>query len=349
MKLAVVCRSCNGDDERECGCRRSLSRFFELLSIAEQRRVSTLKVTSTDENKTEGSGCVDKLTFRLESPLSVSELKQRSEAVGLSQKIVKLRDRRSYLLIGDKNGGWYFQLPHHEAPPFTTTMITRPSAFKSFETYRQCLLQILTLQELDALRITRLDLAVDYSESFESILQSVDVTHKQLRVKFTDKGNKRTGMMIGQGNEKLVIYDKGHEQKSNTVRTRLELQLTGAKLPARDLDSLRKTILAHDLKRRPFERVTLFEIKIRNTPALSSPLALERLRDLQVLFKREGFLATRKRLSENGNFDRDYGPLFELVPRAEQPDKTLARSLEAFFGGAKSARASGLKLVTIET
>ena len=343
MRLAVVCRICGGD-EYGCGCRKSFARYLQIFDAVDRRNVSTREVTSKPPLELKGRACIDKINFRLPSPMSESELKSRLKTSNLTSRLTRLRDRHWYLQVGDEELGWYFLIPHPNAS-ITHTMITRPSAFQSQQEYREHLLRIFSVQELEALEVTRLDLAVDYPEEFMSVLNSLDVQHKRTKIQFMDEGSRRTGLNVGKGSEKLVVYDKGLKSGNTEPLTRLELQLSGAKLPAKTLNGIERS-LTNDSTCTFFDKVSLYQIETRELSNVPSIGGRDRLQELQIMLKREGYLATRKKLDENGNFLRDYGPLMVITPKPEQPNMTFRVGMKRFFKTDKPVQASGLSLVT---
>ena len=250
-------------------------------------------------------------------------------SAGLAQKSVKLRDNRWYVQVGDDSIGWYFKAPYNQNTDISK-MITRPSAFQSFEKYLNTLSQILTGNELKNIKITRLDITVDYFETLENVLQSLNVINKQVEVEYMEKASRRTGMMIGKGSEIIVVYDKADRSNRSDPLTRIELQIAGKKLPTRDIFKLKESLLA-DKGKSHFNTLTLNHITLDKPHDVESKAVHDRFKEFETLLKHDGYLSARKKLNENGNFKRDYGAFFILDPWDNQPEKVFNQSMESFF------------------
>ncbi len=326
MYVAPSCPICHSQSNG-CNCQSDLVRFVELLSSANQR-VSTIQVTSPSSNKTPKAALIDKLTFDLGSPIPREEFISRINASGLKHQIKKLRDRRWYIQVGTSEVGIYGALSHYQSQ-HVLKLVTRPSAFAHYDEYKQRLTQILLPEEILQLRVTRLDVALDYPLDLQTTLSGLDYVHKQSKVTYQDRGGHRTGICVGTGNEKIVVYDKAAKANQDSDLTRIELQLSGTKLPARSLEGIETAILSEEWN--PFKAIALNTVKITPLPNTLSTTQQERLQNLDSLLKREGLFSARRTLNEQGNFTRDYGSLFTAEPWPEQPAESFKKQIRTFF------------------
>lgn len=306
-----------------------MTRYFQILIAADARTVSTLNATSTQPALTPSAALIDKVCGELVSPIPRAVLLNRLKSAGLAHRVTKLRDKRWHLEVGGPDSGLYFFLGHMNADA-VRKLTSRPSAFNSFQDYEAALSNILTDQERAEMRLTRMDLALDYKAPLEQLIHGLDVSHKLVRIAYTDKGSARTGVTIGKGSEKIVVYDKAKESSLPGPRTRIEIQLTGAKLPARRLSDL-PTILSNPKKWPCFGNVSLAHVAVGENIVGFTEIQKVRLADLRSILKREGLLSARRTLNAKGNFDRDYGPFLEITPASEQPMQAFQRLIGDFL------------------
>lgn len=335
MGVTQTCPVCGSHNE--CFCLKSVVRFIEILRTVDQR-VSTLKQTSAVATRSPVNITIDKLSFELPSPIYEAELTERLRSAGFASKLVKLRDRRWYIQVGAAASGIYFALGSRFSP-CTSRLITRPSAYPTFAHYQNQLEQLLSKQEIKNLRITRLDLAIDYQEELSSILRGFDFKRKQAQVSYIDRGGKRTGLCIGKGTEKILVYDKAIESNLSQPLTRIEVQLSGKKLPARDLSSLEKVLL--DTKWNPFDQISLNDVELPEHPASLPSIQQERLSSLTPILNREGLFSARRVFNEQGNFQRDYQSLINVQPWKQQPYASFKEHFSNFFNPKTKERQDG--------
>jgi hypothetical protein len=205
--------------------------------------------------------------------------------------------------------------------------MSRPAVFPVFSDYLENVCRLLTVKELQTARITRLDFAVDYKAPFGRILRGLDISNKRVRIEFLDEGSKRTGLKVGKRPETIVVYDKSLRMGLDQPLTRLEIQLTGRKLPAR---SFRELTTCKEEDYCPFQSVKLYEVGLAE-PSLLNPIERLRHSELSVLLNREGYLSARRKLDEQGQFSRHYLPLMNRKPWTQAPDQVLQKHLSAFL------------------
>jgi hypothetical protein len=322
MDVAIGCPICRRFDG--CACKTSLAQFIELISIALDR-VSTHHPTSTSTESRASRALIDKLNFQLQSPITRTDLETRLNSRGLNHRLIRLRDRRWYFEVGTGNKLAHLHIGHPNNDVITR-LISRPSAFASFGEYKTFLADIIPDQNLSSLKITRVDLAVDYPMPLAQFMRGLDVSHKRAKLTYTDNGPTRTGLLIGKGAEKLLVYDKAHEQGMSDPMTRIELQLSGGKLPTRSLDSMASALA----KGRLFTNINLSDVRLKELP---SPTEGQRQRQSQLdqLISREGLLSARQVLNTDRNFRRDFGSLLDVTAWDQQPSAYFMNQIKLFF------------------
>lgn len=277
---------------------------------------------------------IDKLVLRIEPPLPFDVARQRVIAAGLRLHPRKLRDRRWHFAVeGGPRGMYLFGNSRH--PRYFRTLTTQPGAFSSFASYAAFLSRLLTQDELDQARITRLDLCVDYPIPFSEMRMGVDVARKQVATAYDQKGGTINGIRIGarDGEETIQIYDKQLEAGLAFPLSRVESQLTGQKVPAPHISDLpRLAMLAKSGRLRPFGALRLHKVAFKAESEVRTTAEAIRLGKLQALIEHWGLHSGRRAL--NGkcrNFVRDFAPLLTLTPRHPHPDEALAASIQAYF------------------
>lgn len=328
MELAEACICRQGS---ECGCRSALVQFLSLLHAVD-RRVSTTKLASEIlKNEAPNSrACVDKLTLELDQPVPIDRLQVAAQRVGFKLERTRLRDGKWYLALLGGALGFYAQIIRTPSEELVWKLVTRPSAFENFAEYSRSLKMILEPGEVAAARIQRLDLAIDYEADLSTILRSLDIPHKRSRVAFMDEGSARTGIMVGKGTEKIVVYDKAKRESIEGPLTRIELQLRGQKLPARKFEFLYGAITDW-LPRSVFANISMNRVLLNEHMGQMGQRSADRINELKVMLQKDGFYASRCSLNQNRNFKRDYLPLLQTTPWATQPIEIIKRDLEVFF------------------
>ncbi len=307
-----------------CGCRAAFTRFLSLIYKADQRVSSHKDTSSRPEIIAVG---IDKLGLELKHPLSRDEVIRRLEGSRHTFKLTRLRNKGWHVPVGQTTKGTYLALRGRDSVA-VSRLFTRPAAFHSFEDCSGWLRTFLTDGELNAASLTRLDLCIDYREPLQDILRGLDIGQKQCRTSFTDKGAVRTGVLVGIGNEKIVIYDKALESGVQAPLTRIEIQLSGAKLPVRTFSDLPAALQTPTWN--PFSKITLNTVAYLDA-IHREPHEQERLSQLRAVLDREGLFSARRTLNCHGNFWRDYGHLFQITPRRRQPMDHFSERIALFL------------------
>lgn len=133
-------------------------------------------------------------------------------------------------------------------------------------------------------------------------MRSLNIKNKQVNIEYENKSSERTGVIFGKGSEKVVVYNKSLKHKSDSLETRIEVQLTGQKRPCKTILELEE-ILKNGYF--PFNSIELFNAKL-NEPKFESQKIQNQFKTFESLFSRDGYYSARRKLNKDNNFSRDY-------------------------------------------
>lgn len=215
-------------------------------------------------------------------------------------------------------------------------LISNPNRFKHWGAYLTFLESILPSEVLQSSVITRIDLNIDFNMPFSQLIQQIDVKKKSTSVLYEDKAGDKTGIYIGKGSEVLVIYDKEKKEKLSSSHSRIELRLSGTRLPTKSLYKLPRYL--SDLEYFSKIEGQLVQLKASNLNELQS----QKAQDFQSILRREGLFAARKAMSKNRNFERDFAQLLQTCPWGLPPSEIFKNGIQAFLSP-NTAESKGLK------
>ena len=290
-----------------------------LLNVHE--RVSSLKSSSIKPS----IGSLDKLIFHLVNKFSVSSLREVCQREGLNIRGLNLQDKKYYLRISEEKKFLDVLLGN----PYNTEfwkIILNPKNFNSPEDVESFALRIFGASVLDA-KMYRADFAIDLFEDFNLTLEGLMFDNKTAHSEWVG-GSSRTGLYVGTNDDKYLAYNKGLKEKVDYPWTRIERQVSGTKLPFRKFSEFRGAFNSIE-KFDPLSTVHLSSVIFTEGPL--SPEEQIRLQELKTLIKHEGIFQTQKKLNASRNFRRDYGKLFQLVPRNQQPKQIFDEFIKDFY------------------
>ncbi len=305
----------------------SLSRFTEILSNV-HNRVSSRKPSSISPqlNNNLGKGLIDKLIIHLPQSMTTEELTLRCKGMGYKVNMHYKRDKRYYMGIDchSQTIDCFLGRPNNTE---CYKIIINPSKVKLWSMTELLLIKIFSKSVLES-KIYRIDYTVDIFETYEKILEGLDIKYKRSTVEFIG-GSIRTGLLIGVENDKISIYNKGNKEKANFPWTRIERQTTGKAIFIKKLGDLKHSaeqIITYN----PLAIITLNNIHFISDQNLPEG-QISKLNELKTLIKFEGYFLGKKKLSKNNNFQRDYGNLFTLTPYLIQPHEIFNNDISIFF------------------
>lgn len=307
--------------------RGQIVKFLELLATVDCR-VSSTNTTSTLGAEGVDHGFIDKLTLKLSEDVSLCEILAISKRTSIKAEGKYLGDKRFYIVLESESGTKVWNhLLHRDNESFNTITVN-PSKFRNLKDLEDFLYNIYGAR-VSAATIKRIDLSVDIYDCFNQVIKGLDVLYKSVKTEYSNKTS-FTGLMIGKGEDKLLIYDKSVESKTKAPRTRLERQFSGKKVPIKKFGELRKYIQNLDQD----NSMNIFSLNyiefVRPKVRLTS-IQEGQLQELQSLINHFGFYQTRKKLNQNRNFLRDYSGYFLLIPFKKQPNHLFNEGMKAFI------------------
>lgn len=297
----------------------ALSSFTSIL-LKVSSRVSTHKLGS--ESYDIGEGLLDKVEIKLTEKFSVHKIVTRCKESGFYVEGKYLQDKKFYLEIQTAKGIIYCLLGVPENKEFNK-IIFNPSKSHSLISIVNILSSLIGPNVINS-KLLRLDFTVDYFEKYEQILKGLDVSHKSSNVEFMN-GSIKTGILIGKGDDKLLVYNKSKKERVSKPWTRIERQVRTSKLPVKTLEQLLYGYDAiYDFN--PLGIVTLNHCEFVTHHNFSQK-ETERFHEVKTLIHHEGYFLTRKKLNKHNNFHRDYSQFFTLTPYKVQPSQIFQQSL----------------------
>lgn len=276
---------------------------------------------------------LDKAEGLCQHYMAIKDIDARLAKHGLTSRLVRL-----------KSGRWGYQLGPSEWDIYVTpdsmerksarVLITNPSRFRSFSDYEKTLKAILTRNDYEHIRLTRLDLAVDSGLGFEQIRQRVRIKFKQHGHSFHAKSGTQTGITIGSRPEQVCVYNKAREQKLTGENwTRIEIRLWRQKLPVEFLHQLPRIIHLNKAGQpfAPFDKVMIDDFELKSHRDYTRRSDIIRVTQLSSLIDCIGYQQTRRFLNQDGKFNQKFGRYIEIRPPLIDLNVTLRRQLKRYF------------------
>lgn len=299
-------------------------------------------------------GAIDKVDGFFHHGVSVSQMKSKAKELGLTYEIKRIgSDRRWALQIGDDPGECVFlELRFHKST-HSSKLISNPSRFASHRRYLTFLIQLFGRNEVENIRIFRIDFCVDLDLPFSELIKWLRVPYKQIKRSDTDKGRNRTGITFGRGDLVICVYDKNEEQRRKRVElespvTRIEVRYTGDKLPIQYVRELPDLLSVSFSGRRlsPFSVVSiepchLVPIETIAAPPLQNSKAIDKLITwvrLDTYLKVGGLDLAKKQMNAHGNFNRDVRGILNHEEYPHDLNSVLRSDLEVYFERSSSTR-----------
>lgn len=320
MEHTQTCPLCKKNES--CHCKHSLAKFIELLSVSEKRLpVSTSKATSVQREIKAIVG-IDKL--HLELPISGHELLATIKELGISFKPKRLKTMWVYQIAK----GIYFPQKDYLAP--VVSILSNPNYFGSYQDFKGLIESLVPQNTHNRIRIKRLDINFDYSIPFKTFLKSIEINGKQSDVEYANQRGVQTGIRIGKGSEKINIYDKTEQANLEVPVSRIEIQLTGEKLPTKIFAELFDVLQSEQFPKNYLERFLLSDVSF-----CSQELLTESQRTKQSEFKftleKDSLFKAKQLFNQNNNFERDFKGIIERYPWVQQPKTIFSNLIIQYF------------------
>lgn len=292
-------------------------------------------------------GAIDKVDGFFHHEVSVSQIKSKAKELRLKCEIKRIgSDRRWALQIGDDPGECIFLELRFQNSTHSKKLISNPSRFTSHRRYLSFLFQLFGRNEVENIRIIRIDFCVDLDLPFFQLTQWLRVPYKRIKRSDTDKGRNRTGVTFGRGDLVICVYDKNEEQRRKGIEldgpvTRVEVRYSGEKLPiqyVRELPNL-LSVSINGRRLTPFsvlsiEPCRLAPVETVSTPPLQNSKSIDKLITwvrLDTYLKVGGLDLAKKQMNLHGNFNRDVGGILTFEEYPHDLDNILRSHLEVYF------------------
>lgn len=297
-------------------------------------------VMSSESLSTKLKGGLDKVNYNLQKPVTVGTITLRAEKYGMAFEDRHF-DEGQFLGLADGTNSIFLRLKYSDGVRWVDQVQSRPSAFESFDRYKEAQLLFLTPDELAMSKLARIDFYADYPEPFSRIIPGFDMFFKQIEDVYVSKSGELNGITAGGYPDRLSMYNWSlkHPDDQNPFGddspcTRIEKQIFSRELPIKLFSEL--PMLAKNNAANPFRGVILNDfVKYQQFPIGS--LKQTRLQEIEVLAKAFGFYFARKRHDVQGNFERNYGRYIIRKERKDNPFNVYQKNLREFFGQATSA------------
>lgn len=319
MRVTEPCPICT--DFNPCDCQKAVLSFFNLLEGV-HKRVLSEKPASAKQPKVTSAG-IDKLNAYFTNSVSKAGLIDKARSNGYTTNIVFLKDRKPYLAIAQEERCVHLRIGMDQSR--IVGLVSNPNHFNSWQHYTSFLKTIIEPEILDAAKASRLDLNLDLETSFQDLMQMIDIRNKRSAWSFNDESGKRTGVIIGKGSEKVVIYDKALKENSETPRSRIEVRLTGTKLLNKSIWGVPETVCNQP----HFEN--LIGVSVSYPEARHTEQLQRKLQPFKFMLEHDGFYLAKKHFNTSRNFERDFSKLIKVTSWPIQPEELFRSTILQFM------------------
>lgn len=280
---------------------------------------------------------VDTIELWLKQPLRVDEVLANAKLNDFKiNRDVRLRDGKHYLQCSHEAKGIkaYFRYSYDRM----TIYKIKCSVGIPINTFIPDILSLLCPINISNIRISRLDISIDYPTHFIQIWQGADVARKRSITQHSLSGEP-TGAEIGSENEKFVFYNKAKQLRLRVNElspkledgwTRIELRLFKQNLPVKGIVELVRDFADLESSRllKPFQKISLYKIQMV-MPESPSEKDFENYYRLKSSIEAFGFTEARRRLNKHNNFHRRYSKYYSKALISPQPYDFICESSEA--------------------
>lgn len=321
MENNVPCPICH--TSVSCVCISSTTRYFTLLKAVQDRVLSQKDASiKTTHPPTIGAG-IDKINMRFKEPFPINQITSNAHKLGLKVSDATLKEKGRFFKI--HSGDTFIHFKCSIMGDAVTQMISNPNRFRKWDIYLGYVNSLIPIDIIEDMSLSRLDLNLDFACSFQDLIQSIEVKHKNLSAKFEDKGGHRTGLTIGSGDELFVLYDKSRKNGLKTNYSRIEQRLMRAKLPTRSLFEIPNSLALYS----PFKNLEGGSVRFLSSLGLGESIL--KLQEFKYCLEREGFYSARKAFNTQRNFERDFKGLVLFEKWDQQPKEIFKAKIKTFF------------------
>ncbi len=298
-----------------------------------------------DTSAIRGKAIIDTVEIYLREGPKIDDVRARAAMFGMQLKPGRRPKARRQCLEVFKYGKSlhiYIELSFFTVQWFRKVAVTG-SYYLSFVDLYLCLRQLLD-PHLELAIVKRIDFAIDAFIPFEEVLGNLSVSHKQQRKFYLTEGSSDSGVYFGKRPSEVKVYDKAKRDPEWAARyrlpgqsepppvTRIEVSLYDERVPIEHFHELPKLISDENFD--PFENMNLFEKVelVAEELAVTRP-EYRRYVELRTLIELAGLQFTRKRLSKNGNFLRDYNKFLDYSDAVVPLGEIFQSGMSSFIEG----------------
>lgn len=286
-----------------------------------------------DQLENRSVGLIDKIEFYIHDQVKFDDLERIATKHKCQTAVTRLPETKgwTFKVLGPNSERLLFFMWSKNAPSSRKCSV-RPSDFKSYKKMMKFLTNLLGRNQIESADVYRTDFAVDIPEPFEVIKEYLFSNRKQHCRVFLNDGERVSGLQIGRKPNLCSAYDKALEAGIEGPLTRIEVQLTQNEKLFSKLTDLPKIIRPlNGVYARPFRKIALEGIKLRNFDKIQTRGDLIRFVELRTLKTELGGQLARKKCNLKKRFISDYGKFVEFVPYPVDLDKVLLRDLCKYF------------------
>lgn len=295
--------------------------FFGILEKV-QLRILSQKPASLPHSSFRAG--IDKLNATFTEPIEISAVASLARLQGIECQKVRLKNKHHLKIVRQK---CVFLFPLTGNQEYITGFVSNPNQFMSWQNYLSFTESIVPAESLKASKISRLDLNLDFALPFSDLIQQIDIKNKSTATTHEEKAGHRTGLYIGKNPELILIYDKSKKDNLSEPQSRIELRLTGKKVPCYSIYNLPQYISAGD------QFTMLAGCKLSFNEIGLTEVQEQKLQEFKTLAKRDGLYASRKFMNQTRNFDRDFAKLIQSTQWAAQPNELFKSQIRSFLDG----------------
>lgn len=292
------------------------------------------KLTSQNNNNATAAGFLDKIELKaIELELDKNDLKENLKSLEVPFEDGRFKNGGYMIKFKSPNGSeTHCQYNHHSN--LVHKFILNTSSYSRFLDFSEDVLTSLgNVNDIENLKISRLDRTIDIPLDFSSVATGLDVKFKQSKNEYEYGSSVLTGITFGKLPSKVKLYDRSIKGNLNFPCTRLEIAQTSQVLNGKTLFSLKNEWSNTEFYDSTFNNISFNDISL-NKPFKRNDE--KKLRVLKVLFDYFPYRVIQGRLNSGRNFTRDYRPLIKFTPWELQPSTIFNIGMRKFFNSDES-------------
>lgn len=281
-------------DRVEQDCQKTLV-FLKILEGIDQR-ISSYKHTSKSNSDLKPiRASIDKLNLRVCDPVPRDVFLKKALEKGYTSELFWGNGRACFHQI--KKDDFSCLIPDCSS---IHTIISNPSKAACWQSYLDCLNPLRSI--LGSLKLSRLDLALDFENTFDElkkwlIVEGVSTIH-DFHVE-QSRGQKNTGIRYGKKPRQVELYDYALKHGLPGPIARLEERFFAKRVSRLTLEDLPNFVRCED---QIFKKIKFVHAQVPECVSGIGP----KPKELSQFLHKLGYAETKRQFNAHGNFDRDY-------------------------------------------